>query len=314
MKHMLKRVLASSGIVPSILNRRRGCYILMLHGVGDSHFSAASFARLLDTLGKHFRFRAMDELLAGRIDGEQPSIWLTFDDGLRNHLTCAYKFLQQRSVPATFYVCPELIETGSWLWTHEMRERLRSLEPERMGRLSLELLKTELGYEDTITLMKGLASPKRKELERRIQAATPDFRPDSAQRVAFDLMSWDELRQLDPGLITIGSHSMSHAMLDSVTPEEAEYEIVHSRHVLETKLDRQVVHFCYPAGQFGPMAESFVRATYRTATITLPALLDRNIPDPHRLPRLPASACAAQTMWSLLRSPQAPRIPNLASA
>ena len=314
MKHMLKTVLAASGIVPNILSRRRGCYILMLHGVGDAHFPAASFARLLDSLGKHFRFCAMDELLAGRIESEQPSIWLTFDDGLRNHLTCAYEILQQRSVPATFYVCPELIETGSWLWTHEMRERLRSLEPGRMARLSLELLGSELGHEDTITLMKGLPISARKELERRIQAATPDFRPDSAQRNAFDLMNWDELRQLDPALITIGSHSMSHAMLDSVTPEEAEYEIVHSRYVLETKLDREVVHFCYPAGQFGPMAESLVRTTYRTATITQSAPLDKNIPDPHRLPRFAASTCAAKTMWSLVRSPQAPRIPSLASA
>jgi len=282
----------------------------MFHGVGDSSLPVTSFEDILDMLARNFRFGTLEDLLASRHGHNRPMVCLTFDDGLRNNHTHAYPVLRQRSIPATFYVCPALIEAGSWLWTHEMRERLRTLGERQLAELSRELLQAELGREQMISVMKGLGVSARLRVEEQIRLATPGFVPDQAQRLAFDLMNWDELRQLDPGLITIGSHTMTHAMLDSVTPEEAEHEVVTSRKVLETKLDREVSHFCYPAGQVGPVAEALVRRTYRTATLTARGSTPRETMDPYRLPRLSGTACRDRTVWALFRAPKTMSIPG----
>src|SRR5262245_5253266 len=39
------------------------------------------------------------------------------DDGLRNNIVVAYPLLRALCIPATFFVCPGLIEERRWLWT-----------------------------------------------------------------------------------------------------------------------------------------------------------------------------------------------------
>ena len=46
---------------------------------------------------------------------------LTFDDGLRSNVEVAYPILHRLALPATFFVCPGLVDRASWLWTHETR-------------------------------------------------------------------------------------------------------------------------------------------------------------------------------------------------
>ena len=55
--------------------------------------------------------------------------------------------------------------------------------------------------------------PERLHVESRLQQATARFVPDDDDREAFDLAQWPELRSLDPAVLTIGSHSMTHPIL-----------------------------------------------------------------------------------------------------
>lgn len=266
---------------------------------------ARKFEELLDRLAQWFQFRAIDDLAVGVKSGNgRPSLYLTFDDGLRNNFTVAYPILRKRSIPAAFYVCPQLIESKSWLWTHEMRERLRSLSPELRTRVSRDLFQADLPPNAIIARMKQLSLADRHRAETGIRGATPAFVPSDAQRQAFDVMDWDELRTLDPGLITIGSHSMTHAMLHSATAEEAEYEVAASRATLESKLDRAVAHFCYPAGHIGPVAEAVVRRTYRTSVTVTTGTLPPIPADLHRLPRVGACPEYWRMAWMLCGLPR----------
>ena len=95
---------------------------------------------------------------------------------------------------------------------------------------------------------------------------------------------------------------MGHAMVDTLTPEQAEYEIVESRRALERRLNREVMHFCYPNGQLGPAAEPFVRLTYRTATTTAGYRLPVDGINLHRLPRLGAQSNSECMLWRLSRA------------
>src|SRR5260221_9350558 len=110
---------------------------------------------------------------------------LTFDDGLRNNLEVAYPVLQRLGLPATFFVCPGLIEQGQWLWNHEARQRMLTC---RMAPAQVETV---------IDKMKKLGLEERQREEERIRAATPAFAPTAAERHEFDLAGWDALRRLD---------------------------------------------------------------------------------------------------------------------
>src|SRR5204863_2988069 len=43
---------------------------------------------------------------------------IIFDDGARNNVSVAYPILRSLGIPATFFVCPGLIEERKWIWTH----------------------------------------------------------------------------------------------------------------------------------------------------------------------------------------------------
>jgi peptidoglycan/xylan/chitin deacetylase (PgdA/CDA1 family) len=303
LKRLTKRALASAGIVPLAFRNRS--FILMFHHIGLADMPAAPFAELLDILGRWFHFGRMDDFLGPTSDDawrREPTVYMTFDDGLRNNLTVAYPQLEKRSIPATFYVCPQLIDSNAWIWTHEMRARLGTLPIGAHERLSHDLFGSRLSSDDIVSRMKELTTPKRRSIEATIRLATPAFTPTDEHANAFDLMCWDDLTKVDGDLITIGSHSMTHAMLDSVTAEEAEYEIGASRTALETALDREVVHFCYPSGQYGNAAEAVVRKIYRTAVTTelgpLPSAGEIN---PYRLPRVAAYSDFGDMAWLLYR-------------
>jgi peptidoglycan/xylan/chitin deacetylase (PgdA/CDA1 family) len=67
----------------------------------------------------------------------------------------------------------------------------------------------------------------------------------------------------------VGSHTRTHADLEKTTPAEALDEIQGSRTELETRLQCEVRHFCYPYGRFSDLHCQLVRdAGYTTATTT----------------------------------------------
>src|SRR2546423_148514 len=146
---------------------------------------------------------------------------LTFDDGLRTNVTVAYPILKKLGLHATFFVCPGLIERCEWLWNHEARQRLRSL-----ASVALVELANQLGapgeLEEFVEWMKKLPLAERRRVEDEIRAATPAFIPTDAEREEFDLAAWAELERLDPKVVSIGSHTMTHPILTSLAPAEAE--------------------------------------------------------------------------------------------
>jgi len=92
-------------------------------------------------------------------------------------------------------------------------------------------------------------------------------------------LTWDEIKVMqDSGLITFGSHTISHPNLEGVTVQEAiKNEIQGSKKILEEKLARKVEAFAYPAGRFTKLArQAAIDAGYKLAVVTNPG---KGIPD-----------------------------------
>ncbi|WP_188052307.1 polysaccharide deacetylase family protein [Aureimonas fodinaquatilis] len=95
----------------------------------------------------------------------------------------------------------------------------------------------------------------------------------SGQPKGFDLMSFSELREIQTGGITIGSHSISHRSFGQLSRDEALQELVESKSVLENELGVAINSFAYPFGtkkDITPQVVACVReAGYTTAFSSL---------------------------------------------
>jgi len=258
--------------------------ILMYHGTPAA--DALALERQLRVLSLVFPVAPLEDIVSGRGRNGRARVALTFDDGLRSNVTVAYPILCKLGLRATFFVCPGLVERGAWLWNHEARERLRTLAPAALAELAAAVgAPGEL--EAFVEWMKALAIAARRTVEEVIRAATPQFKPSGAQHDEFDLAGWDELARLDPRVVTIGSHTMTHPILTSLSAEETDAELRESRAVLESRLQRPVTLFCYPNGDVHDAAFSSARRYYQCA-VTVEAGAVPPSADPHRLPRFAA--------------------------
>lgn len=245
--------------------------ILMYHGTPRR--DAEALERQLRLLSLAFPVVPLEKLSERRAG--RARVALTFDDGLRNNVEVAYPILKKLGLTATFFVCPGLIDGRRWLWNHEARQRLlfSGMSPAEA--------------DARVEQMKAMKIAERRAAEEELRRATPGFEPTAAQHEEFDLATWDELRELDPAVVTIGSHTMTHPILTSLTTEETDAEMRESRYALEKRMQREISIFCYPNGNLNDGALASARRYYRSAVTVEPGALSADV-DPHLLPRFSA--------------------------
>lgn len=87
------------------------------------------------------------------------------------------------------------------------------------------------------------------------------------------LMTANELRGLPSEFITIGSHSVSHLLLPSISEERATIEICESKRKLSGMLSRGITLFSFPYGAFNQRLLDICRAAgYERVFTILPKL------------------------------------------
>jgi len=281
--------------------RNNGCArILTFHGT--PRHRAAELEHQLRYLRRQFEIvplRSLAASIAAPSAALDSQLVLTFDDGLRSNITVAFPILKKLRIPATFFVCPGLIEQKKWLWPHEVRQRLLSVRPGVGHDLAGEFgAPCDAG--GFVEWMKTLDLASRRRVEDRVREATRSYVPSAAEREDFDLADWDELRQLDPALLTIGSHTLTHPILPVSSAREIEVEVGESRHLIEARLQRTVDLFCYPNGDQNPAVLDCVRKHYRAA-VTGSASWVRVGCDPHLLPRVGVCPGVFRLAWNLHR-------------
>lgn len=283
----------------SVVNRKPR--ILMLHGVGTAEHPATLFRAQLIFLRRIFEIVPLERIWRDPSDTTAiPKLSLTFDDGLRNNFTAAYPILQEFRCPATFFVCPGLIDSGKWLWNHECRSRLLCLSGNERREIADSLELASYDAEVIIQKLKYMPQAKRVVFEERIARATPKFKPTDEQHREFDVMSGSELKALDPGLITIGGHSFSHQILTQLDSEHLEREVFLCKTRLESELQRPVRHFCYPDGAYNAQVMAYVGRHFVSAVTTEKAWIPSE-PSLLELPRIPIPTNLPDLAWRMQR-------------
>lgn len=199
----------------------------------------------------------------------KPTVAITFDDGYADNALEALPILEDVEVPATFFVSSGKIGSTREFWWHELERIIlggRNLPATFTlgeGRLEKNWLTGTLGerqdfYHGIVRLMTDADTAQRDEW-----LALLRIWAHSTEEIAdiHRVMSVDDLRLLAASRwVTIGSHTVTHTRLSSLSPEAQREEITASKRQLEKWLCRDISTFSYPFGR---------RADYTKQSIAL---------------------------------------------
>lgn len=84
-------------------------------------------------------------------------------------------------------------------------------------------------------------------------------------------LSWDEVLEMSDNGLSIGSHAVTHSYLPGLTERRLKDEIINSKIILESRLNKKVLFFSYPGGGFNEKIKQIVKeAGYKGACATNP--------------------------------------------
>lgn len=244
-----------------------------------------TFERHVLFLKEYFSLCPIWELPAGLCPnapprGSKPRCALTFDDGWKDFYQYAYPILLSHQVPATVFLPTDHIGSTNWFWTDRLAWVLRQksrigtplLAPKDVSGAIVSRVANLKGaveslVETAIEFLKALPAG---EIEEILQELS------SLWGISLNLpgrafLSWDEVREMyRSGVVTFGSHTASHRILTTLTPEEVAAELGTSRRrlVSEGVVDPDFIPFCYPNGNYTAEIAAMVRDTGYALAVT----------------------------------------------
>jgi len=89
--------------------------------------------------------------------------------------------------------------------------------------------------------------------------------------VAIPLMTWDAASRLNAEGVVFGSHTVTHAKLDKLSPDEVKKQLVDSRAMLRERLGLEKTYVCYPRGRNSPSVRAAAKDAGYLGALTIEA-------------------------------------------
>lgn len=216
---------------------------------------------------------------------------VTFDDGYRDCYTLARPVLEDLGLRGIFFLPFEMMERRRLGWWDVAAYLLKST---RRPAITLGRETYDLTGGVGLALRRVLAAFKLEPAERTEAllselAEACGVAPPSVDEQDAELMTWEQVRAMQRAGHGIGSHTLSHRVLATLSPEVQEIEIRQSRRRLEAVLGRSVQSFAYPVGGRQHINEHSVRlvreAGYEQAFTFLTGVSSLPLSDRFQIPR-----------------------------
>ena len=179
---------------------------------------------------------------------------ITFDDGYRDNYTAAFPALQRHGLPATFFVATGFIDHPRLPWWDEIAWMVRS---SKLTSLTLpgfvpdpvpfDEPDREAAVRKVLRTFKALPVQRTPALLEAVAAGTGSGRY-AGEGVSDLWMTWDMLRAMRDGGMTIGGHTVSHNVLSTMSADEQDAEITGCARRLQEELGAPMTTFSYPVG------------------------------------------------------------------
>ena len=193
------------------------------------------------------------QFLTGVRKADQPFVLFTFDDGYVDNLIYAYPIFKKHNIPFTVNVSTCFPEQTAVIWWYLLEDLILNRERlifEHEGKSYNFDCGTQedkaRAYAITRKLFKFANVRERELLTKSVLLANG---MDILQKIEEVALNWNQLKQLaSDRLVTLSAHTVNHYVLSSLGDEDVRYEILESKRILESNLDKQIDHFAYPFG------------------------------------------------------------------
>jgi len=265
---------------------RGGVRIIYYHEIGDSRLLGGAaldpgvFSKQMKYVSRTFTCVSIDDLhryLDGTCDLPPRSLVVTFDAGYRGNLIIAYPILKKRDIPFTIYLTTDYIEKGRLPWVFSLKFIIEHAAT-RHFRLHSDPanrtfdLKTQRGrltcFSECRNILQRLVPAERDAI---IEGLALEYGVDIDSISHGVFMTWEEVSLMArDDLASFGSHTVTHADLSRLGPDEARLEIEGSRAIIEEKAGCGASSFCYPRGDYTKaVKDAVMRAGYRSAVTVI---------------------------------------------
>lgn len=268
-----------------------------------------SFRWQLRQLSRKWQVVSFAKYLQFRKEGKIPPylVVLTIDDGYRDFYDIAYPELKRHNMPATFFITTDFIDGKIWLWPDRIRYTLENstmanvdfpigsstiiirTETKKSRGEAWDLLVDYCIHVDDQEKWRTIAR-----LESLLQVTLPQKTPE-----AYRAASWDQLREMADNGIEIGAHTITHPILSRISRDRVDEEVSGSRRIIEEKLGREVVSFCYPNSRPADIKPGVVEAVEKAGYKGAVHEFGPDFSDLFRIPRLGVFNDKVDFLWKL---------------
>lgn len=258
--------------------------ILMLHRVvtqrsvlADNRLMEITPERLEELILKYqklnYDFISLDDLYQRHKNGrikDKKFVCFTFDDGYVDNYEIAYPIFKKYNCPFAIYITTDFPDGRALLWWYVLEDILLNNNEVTLGDGSFYICNTIESKNLTFRqIREKIFSLQNDNMDQVLFYLFQNYQFSFPDMVKNQALSWSQINELsESGLCTIASHSVSHAAFDRLSPGQIEYELMHSKQLLESHINKQVNHFAYPYGRYNNNTLKIVEnAGYQTALL-----------------------------------------------
>lgn len=258
---------------------QKGVKIFCFHGliqdinksrINRNFHYLTDFQKIVDFLTNKSNLKLSD---LGSINSLGSGNIITFDDGYANNLIAA-EILSKYKIPWTLFITTGCIGKKSIIWTVELsllilygnanlielmgnKWNLHTTEQREQAFQAIRFPLKQLQMDQVNLIMSDLRQQFPSEESARLLHEFPEFQ----------MLSWEEVRQLSNASVEIGSHGVEHAIHHLQQPLGTRImELVDSKNQIEQVTKKICNNFAFPNGNFIQSSEDgVIKAGYKHA-------------------------------------------------
>ncbi len=221
------------------------------------------------------------------------SVVITFDDGWIDFHDTAYPVLSRLKIPATVYLTTGFVSSECSYWQERLNSLLTPILANKNVFLEtgniISIPEINLKLKDLISMSddkpiifkfidylkeftNDIISKTISELEAFLKEQSITISEDEPG----SFINWDEVNSINEPDISFGSHTVNHPILTNEQTDVIEDEICRSKEIIEKETGRDVLHFCYPNGNYNDEIRRVVSGSYKSACTTRAGFISKN--------------------------------------
>lgn len=273
--------------------------ILTFHRVGadlDSYLEPIPtplFEKILDHVAARYELVPLATIVGAVNAGRsmpRKAMAITFDDGYRDNYEQALPLLEERRIPATFFLVAGNIEDRVPFWWDSLHHSLHAFErwpddaelnqasfPSGIAKLlatgpPADATERRAMTEHIVRAARSVSDEER----RSILADLHDRLRVPAEAAPLNLLDWDDVVDAHSRGIDIGGHTLTHPALDRISPAAVGTEVGGGARLIKERTEIRPTHFAYPggSGSTADLVHEVIRTSGFVGAVT-------NIPGPN---------------------------------